>query len=486
VPDPAAPSSGNRVLEINDDRTDACVSVSTEETIPVSPGVGYVLSWKARTDGAHDYLISVNQYNAHGNWIPSHNIDFQRDGDGSWQSGSEPIPAEEITAQTAYLRIFIYARAWTADGSLEGRTWFDDIVLAEQGTGQNLVANGDFQLLSDQVPVQADFTSFDAAAAYALDGLGFDSFVLPLPYFASGAAYDVTPGRLLNCDWGTPEYEAAYTRVLTAITDHMAEKGWLGKAFAYWFDEPQPSAYPDVIKGMNLLHRIDPRLKRLLTVEFKPELAGSVDIWTPLITNYGQDWAKARQALGEETWWYVCTAPKAPYANNFIDHPGIEHRIRYWMAWQYCVQGDLYWDTTYWTNIDRFVPPAFQDPWNDPQSYSGATSTWGNGDGRLLYPPRDWKDGKERIEGPTPSIRLELIRDGIEDYEYFWMLKDAADQLERKHKAPGLVSKARQLLVMPPSLFTSTSSFTDDPALLDAQRTAVAKTLEKALGKLSH
>ena len=35
--------------------------------------------------------------------------------------------------------------------------------------------------------------------------------------------------------------------------------------------------------GMALIARTEPRLARLLTEQFEPELAGSVDIWTPLL-----------------------------------------------------------------------------------------------------------------------------------------------------------------------------------------------------------
>ena len=48
------------------------------------------------------------------------------------------------------------------------------------------------------------------------------------------------------------------------------------------------------------------------------------------------------------------------------------------------------------------------------------TVTWVsvNGDGLLIYP------GKEMT--PLPSIRLEVIRDGVEDYEYLVLLEQAA------------------------------------------------------------
>jgi hypothetical protein len=44
-----------------------------------------------------------------------------------------------------------------------------------------------------------------------------------------------------------------------------------------------------------------------------------------------------------------------------------------------------------------------------------------NGDGQLIYPGLDGE--------PWSSIRMECIRDGIEDFEYFAILQDRLDEL---------------------------------------------------------
>lgn len=483
VPDPAAPQSGNRVLEVNDNSTNTAVSAHTDIVMPVRQGVNYRVSWKVRTDGAHDYLVSVNQYDASDNWVWGLNYDIQRNGTGAWQNCSAIMPASAVDPTATQVRIFLYARSWTDQGELTGRTWFDSVRLAEVGSTQNLVTNGNFQLTPDQIKINVDFSRFDAAAAYALDELGADSFRLSLPYFADGHY----TSSILGAPWGTPDYEAAFGRMLRLITDHLAARNWLDRAYTYWFDEPKRRDYPFVAKGMDMIRRADPRVQRLLTEQDEPELEGRLDIWCPIFDRYGRGWAKQRQSLGEKVWWYVCCAPLSPYPNNFIDHPAIEHRIRFWMAWQYKVQGDLYWDTTYWTDDSIFPAPKFQDPWTDPKSYfysGGQQGSFGNGDGRLIYPPRDWRDGKTRIEGPTPSIRWELIREGIEDFEYFWMLKDAADRLDQQQKAPELAKHARALVNIPRTILSSRTKYTSNPAPMRARRMEAARTLELALKQL--
>jgi hypothetical protein len=158
------------------------------------------------------------------------------------------------------------------------------------------------------------------------------------------------------------------------------------------------------------------------------------------------------------------------------------------MAWQNRVEGSLYWRVTYWTQGDLFPPPDHQDPWQDPMSYNfhgGTMGTWGNGDGRLLYPPRGWQDGVERVEGPTPSIRWELLREGIEDYEYFWLVRDAADRLEAQGGGDALVAQARSLLQVPAEIAASLTEFTDEPGLLAAHRRQLATALEALLQALA-
>jgi hypothetical protein len=346
--------------------------------------------------------------------------------------------------------------------------------------------NGDCELSPDEAVATGHFENFDAAAHRAFDTLMFDGFVLPLYHFAYGSwEGSSTDVDILGYPWGSPEYEALFSRVLQEATGHLAEMGWLDRGYTYWYDEPSPPDYPLVQEGMDLIDRAEPNLHRMLTEQVEPELVGYVDIWSPVLSAYDETASRERQAAGDHVWWYVCTGPKAPYPNNFIDHPGIEHRILFWMNWKYGVEGSLYWDTTYWTNDNIFPPPDYQDPWVDPRSIyytgSGETGNWGNGDGRLLYPPRDWADGTPKIEGPTPSIRWELLREGIEDFEYFSLLESLADGLESSGECPELLAPARALLEVPESIVMTRTQFTQDPALLAAHRSELAAMIEQIL-----
>ena len=64
-------------------------------------------------------------------------------------------------------------------------------------------------------------------------------------------------------------------------------------------------------------------------------------------------------------------------------------------------------------------------------SYSPEGGMWGNGDGRLLYPPQKSKPADVLITPPVTSIRFENLRDGIEDIEYMRLLKNSGPQGEK-------------------------------------------------------
>ncbi|MDW8382726.1 MAG: DUF6067 family protein [Verrucomicrobiota bacterium] len=256
-----------------------------------------------------------------------------------------------------------------------------------------------------------DFQAFDRAMSEYVDDFGFNAFV-----------FMDEPWTLLGAGRFEPQYNALLARLLSQIAAHLRQKGWMEKAFTYWIDEPPDSLIPFVREGMQAHLVAAPDLKRLLTREPLPALYGLVDVWVPLavISIFNQTasrWWERMQA-GEEVWWYVCTYPKWPVPNYFIDHPAITHRIRAWLAERFGIQGDLYWDVNWYR--DRKFQPV--NPWTQTTVLDELGQPMGNGDGVLLYPPVREPPTAPVVAGPIDSIRWELVREGLEDREYFWLL----------------------------------------------------------------
>jgi hypothetical protein len=334
--------------------------------------------------------------------------------------------------------------------------------------------------------VIVDFSEFDKAAEYYLDRMGFNAFVLPIEGMGGGTFYERYAGEFGGFKAGTPEYERLWGDYVRQLETHLREKGWLDKAYVYWFDEPEPRDYEFVIEGMQRLKRHAPGIRRMLTEQPEPPLYGHVDLWCGLTPEWTREKAEERKKAGEEVWWYICTGPRAPYIGLFIEHPGVEMRLWGWQTWQYGIQGILIWETTWWTSPTAF-PDKLQNPWEDPMSYvsgygvpQGTKQFWGNGDGRFLYPPRRDPNGQHppAIEPPSSSVRWENLRDGVEDYEYFVILQKQIERL--RGKAPeSLLKEAEKLLEVPEHISKDLTHFTTDPRPLLEHRRKIARMIER-------
>jgi hypothetical protein len=335
--------------------------------------------------------------------------------------------------------------------------------------------------------VKIDFTDFDKAMEEAFRNYRMTTFKLNLQGVGSGSSDSYTPGKIGPYIQGSKEYNILFGSYVKQLQHHLAQKGWLDKAYLYWFDEPGEKIHDTIQEMADLIYRYAPGLKWMLTDSITEKLARSVDIWCPVTYKYVHKHALEQQAKGREVWWYICTGPKAPYVGEFIDHPAIEPRLWLWQTWKNNVQGILIWNTNYWT-ADSAYPNSLQNPWDDPQSWRAGGPRgrkWGNGDGRFFYPPnRDPNNNKKPfITGPVNSLRWELLRDGIEDYEYFWMLQQEVNTFAKmknlNEQQKIWLTASQDLLKVPDAITSSLVSFSKDPSCLMAHRVKLAEAIVK-------
>lgn len=209
--------------------------------------------------------------------------------------------------------------------------------------------------------------------------------------------------------FGTAQYNAEWSKLLKAIDAYLVERGWQGKGYYYVQNEPQGPADYDVAAHLASLSKTAaPNLRIAISEEPKPEIVDnarangkSYDLWWADLSAFKADYAKTRQAKGEDVWWYFLYGDQPPYFNPIaIDHSGVESRVAFFAAYKYRIKGFAYYSVTKWG----------KDPYSDPRP----EGTKMNGDGFLLYPP---KNGEL-----VSSIRWELLRDGAEDFEYLLKL----------------------------------------------------------------
>lgn len=258
------------------------------------------------------------------------------------------------------------------------------------------------------------------------------------------------------------------------IVDGLTERGWLDRGYFYLdeIDEPTAGGHEEPEGGhgrvrelCRQLDEIAPSVPHLVTAEPVPDLEGAVHTWVPLFDRLDVTAARERRRAGERFWTYGCIFPARPYPTYHIDDDLAGARLLSWMLRRYGVDGNLYWSTTIYGTWDgeRF---ARRDPWTEPVAWPGA-----NGDGMLVYPGPG---------GPQASIRLEAIREGLEDYEYLRLLEEALCATATRLGVEGF-DPSEAMAGYYDRVFTSMDTFTRDPATIQAVREAVAERLERQL-----
>ena len=280
-----------------------------------------------------------------------------------------------------------------------------------------------------------------------LDWREYDGEVGP---FLNGAAIPegdpLSGARATSAEIRTPkvfETEEQEKLYWTEWATHFQRKGWSDRLFLYLWDEPAGSDFRDVVTRGRVSAQVEPKLRNLVTIPFTLKLAEVVEIWVPLVNcleikpGYPDFCGEtppldgyARQTPpGKSLWFYQscashgCNIVGGPYFSGWpsymIDVPGAANRVMQWLAWKFRIDGELYYSMNEAYGQDN-------DPWVNVR-LSG-----GNGDGTLFYPGRPDRIGGQR-DIPIESIRLKLIREGMEDYEYLALLarldsRQAADQ----------------------------------------------------------
>ncbi len=273
-------------------------------------------------------------------------------------------------------------------------------------------------------------------------GVGFNTF-MAASFANNDPSLDQRPSPFCGItrsasDWlnnPTSAYNQAWFAYMTAMQNYLNSLGYLDEAYHYFANEPQNQADYDAVAWYSrYAHAAAPNLKLMVSEEPKPEIydqpGAHIDIWLPVLNNYNPAVSHDRELNhGEDTWIYWLYGTRPPYFNPItLDHPGIESKFTGWFLWKYRVRGIAYYSLDDWS----------QNPWTDPMT-SGH-----NGDTFMLYPPSEsntaipYGSNGHRF---VPSIRFELMRDSLEDYEYLYVLSGGQPEVNLTNAADAQVNK---------------------------------------------
>jgi len=228
------------------------------------------------------------------------------------------------------------------------------------------------------------------------------------------------------------------------------------------------------------LQSVWPGLQRMQTSTPIPELQPVYNVWVPLFHQFAAppraEMIQAMRARGDRIWWYAADSPRHPCPNFFLDYPVFDCRVTGILSYLHDVEGVLYWcvNREWQTNLD--IREQWPDaPWRSHiyHMHTGKRKHK-NGMGNLVYPGRDGV--------LCASLRLENLRDGLEDYEYLVALRDAAARLEATDTpaARQLLPRARALCTPPAHVATAVDKWSQNPKDLLEYRDQVARMIEEA------
>jgi hypothetical protein len=270
--------------------------------------------------------------------------------------------------------------------------------------------------------------------------------------FLDGTAPSRLPGaRMTSWQYLGP----ATAEGLADFQEEARRHDWLSRAFDYVGDEPPYGITFEALGQRGTLSRqAAPEVPKLLTSTVTDleqyNLVGLIDTLVvlvnymegtqpPYVGNQAAHYTDFVSLPNRELWMYQscmsqgCVAnepapenqPGQGWPSYMIDRPATKARALEWVSFLQGATGELYYQTvgllsTAWTNQFRFN---------------------GNGDGTLFYPGTPSTIGGTTAV-PLPSIRLKLIRLGIQDYEWLKAVSDAGDPGFARNVARRLIPAA--------------------------------------------
>ncbi len=160
-------------------------------------------------------------------------------------------------------------------------------------------------------------------------------------------------------------------------------------------------------------------LERGLNRAVLESYAGYVDVWSLVPDAYSGDpgikaFIDGQAKKGARISWYI-------HRKLNVWQSRAELRRFFWQMWANNVSSVSLWRTDFWSRPEKRASGGLfrgrripeKKTWREPRGF-GTTKSSGVGNGTLFWPDDD------RV---LTSIRLETIRDGIEDYEYLQLAK---------------------------------------------------------------
>ena len=213
---------------------------------------------------------------------------------------------------------------------------------------------------------------------------------------------------------------------LAATVPALQKANLMDGAYCYAFDEINWQKFYAAKDLMSEVKKLYPSLRLVTTTQDKDfgttnGLDKFVDIWCPQVEGYVAmiDKIKEVRKQGKKVWYYCCNYD--PGIDMIQEKPLTAPRLLTGMALQkFEADGFLYYNVHSGNKRQDMITTG------PMTTHTGNNGSKYNGCGLLIYPT---------IAGPAASLRLKALRDGFDDSDYIYMLKNIpADKLTAEEK----------------------------------------------------
>ena len=174
-----------------------------------------------------------------------------------------------------------------------------------------------------------------------------------------------------------------------------------------------------------------------------------------------------------QLWSYIASSNGSQsYCNFLVENSGLQTKMQMWQLYQEDVTGYLYYAVTSWLEdtgadayVDRTTTGAYSTTFKPHRSSVAGGYSYGMG--TLVYQNTMGKTKKVDYIG---TIRVEHMRDGIEDYQMMYMLEQYAGNVKAKSYVNSVCNNVVEYLSLP-----NYDRSAHDPSLSDSDVMALTR-----------
>ncbi len=282
-------------------------------------------------------------------------------------------------------------------------------------------------------------------------GEPMETFILPFNVYGKhgGAGWPNTGNSNVERQ---PENQSIYRDVIKKVYNHLQTmidpKKTEVTVYLNGLDESYfPEAWDRMVFYGNIFKKEYPgahfRIDGSYSEEAMNVVKHSINSWASHTINYNINTVKNYQEMGIEDWLYGPMLYESKVnswvgSSTFIDLPLVNDRAISWSSWKYKTYSWISWG----------VGAGWKRAWYDPESWKdtykhGSDSDKGfnfkklNGNGMLLYSPGIVPN----VDEACPSIRLKMMRNGVQEYEYLRLLSKLLGNSEHADKIVNSIIK---------------------------------------------